>query len=160
MTRGRSTRARVSWQDPVVGGDEAGADHLGVLGPLLGQPLGGHRHPFRRVPPARRTRRRQERGIGLDQQPIGRDDPGHLGARLLARAEDEPAERDREAEIEDRPGIVDRPGERVDDRRWSVPEAAPGGLGPERRPELADEEVLGVASAGPGPTVEDGRLGP
>ena len=139
----------VAAQDAVVGGDEPVPDELGVLAALLGQPARGERDPLRRVPLARRARRRQERGVGLDEQAIGRDEPGDLRARLLAGPEDEAAERDREAEPEHGLGVVDRARERVDDRRRAVAERSPATPAAEaRRPSSATSRSW--ASRAPG----------
>ena len=112
----------------------------------LRDPARGDRHELGRVPAARRAGRRQERRVGLDQQPLAGHEPHDLRRRLLAAPEHQPGERHGEAHGDHLAGVVHGPAERVDhgrrpalERRGvpaprrSPPRAAPRPARPARR---------------------------
>ena len=69
-----SRRPPGTGKGPVVRGDQVGPQRVEGRPPPLRCPLPCDAHPFGLVTRARRARRRQERRIGLDQEPFGRHD--------------------------------------------------------------------------------------
>src|SRR6187397_782554 len=144
---------------PVVRGDQVGPQYVEGRPPPFRCPLPCDAHPFGLVTRARRTGWRQERRIGLDQEPIGRHDGGHVRRHLLAAPKDKAGEADGQAEVDHLTGIVERTGVRVDDRGRTLPEGArPGRTADACGAELCDERVLGVAPAVGRSAMEDRRL--
>ena len=135
----------------VVGRDEPVADELGrPRRARSASQAAVEPDPLRCVPLARRAGRRQERGVGLDEQPVRRDEPGDRRAGLLAGPEDEPAEaRSRgraRARSRHSPPVPRRSGRsRAADRRTRaarrVRRSRPSGSS-------ADQPILAVALAG------------
>ncbi len=101
---------------------------------------------------------RNGESVSTSRRSVGHE-RSDLGRGLLAAPEDEAREADREAEVDDRPSVVERPGVRVDDRRRAVPERrGPARVPHPGRAQLVEQRVLGVAPPLGRAAVEDRRL--
>ena len=102
---------RAPREGPVVGRQEGVAEPgaTGVVGEALAvrKPGRGHTHPLGLVARARRARRREERGVRLDEDAIERRQRCDLGRGLLTAPEDETREAQDRTELQHGLRVVD-----------------------------------------------------
>ena len=112
------------------------------------RPSGGQRHERRLVARARGAAGGQERGVGLDQQPVARDEPATSADASSPARNTSPEKLIARPRSRTSRGVVDGPENEWITAGGRSPNAAAARGRRTRQRELADEGVLGVAAAG------------